>query len=115
MHLETSQQTVATVVRVAATTLDADSTERFRSAMAEILENASNVVLDLAHLEFIDSSGLGAILSCLRDVAAEGGELKLCGLSGTVRAVFDLARVHRVLDIHDGLTEALEAFPDRAA
>ena len=68
------------------------------------------VVFDMTQLEFVDSSGLGAILSCVRQLSARGGELKLCGLSKGVRALLELVRMHRVVEIHNDVDEAVAAF-----
>jgi anti-sigma B factor antagonist len=66
--------------------------------------------VDLSHLRFVDSSGLGAMLSCLRQLNATGGDLKLCGMSKAVRAVFELVRMHRIFDIYDTRELAVSAF-----
>jgi len=64
----------------------------------------------LGRLRFVDSSGLGAFISCLRKLNAKGGDLKLCGMSKQVRAVFELVRMHRIFDIFGTRDEALRAF-----
>ena len=61
---------------------------------------ARKVVFDLRELRFVDSSGLGAILSCLRQLNGKGGELKLCGMTKPVRALFELVRMHKIFDIY---------------
>jgi anti-sigma B factor antagonist len=68
------------------------------------------VILDLGRLRFIDSSGLGAMLSCLRQLNAAGGDLKLCGMSKAVRAVFELVRMHKIFDIYGTREQAVSAF-----
>lgn len=90
--------------------LDASNTAEFKQQIAPILAEQHRVVIDLAPLRFIDSSGLGAMLSCLRQLSSNGGDLKLCGLSRAVRAAFELVRLHRVLDIYDTRAEAVKAF-----
>lgn len=90
--------------------LDASNTAEFKQQMAPILAEHRKPVLDLAELRFIDSSGLGAMLSCLRQLSEKGGDLELCGLSRSVRAAFELVRLHRVLDIHSTRAQAAGAF-----
>lgn len=89
--------------------LDASNTAEFKQQMAPILAEHRKLVLDLAELRFIDSSGLGAMLSCLRQLSEKGGDLELCGLSRSVRAAFELVRLHRVLDIHTTRAQAVGA------
>jgi anti-sigma B factor antagonist len=58
--------------------LDASNTAEFKQQIAPILAEHPKLVIDMAEVRFIDSSGLGAMLSCLRQLGAKGGDLKLC-------------------------------------
>jgi anti-sigma B factor antagonist len=98
------------VVVVPGKDLDAATSEQFKADIAPVLSIHSKVVLDLSRLRFIDSSGLGAFLSCLRQLAVKGGELKLCGLSNSVYQTFELVRMNRIFDIYPTKGEAVEAF-----
>jgi anti-sigma B factor antagonist len=98
--------------------LDASNAAEFKADAAAVLESQTKVVFDLARVRFVDSSGLGAFLSCLRRVNEHGGDLKLCGLSKDVRAVFELVRMHRVFDLQPTRDAAVRAFssaPDAEA
>jgi anti-sigma B factor antagonist len=90
--------------------LDAGNAGEFKRDIAPLLEAYSNLVLDLSRLRFVDSSGLGAFISCLRKLNAKGGDLKLCGMTRQVRAVFELVRMHRVFDILATKDDAVRAF-----
>jgi anti-sigma B factor antagonist len=98
------------VVALPVAELDAGNAAEFKRDIAAVLEANANVVLDLNSLRFIDSSGLGSFLSCLRKVNAKGGDLKLCRLSKQVRTVLELVRMHRMLDILGTPEEAVSAF-----
>lgn len=95
--------------------LDASNAAELKRDMATIVERDTKVVLDLSKLRFIDSSGLGAILSCLRHVTARGGDLKLVGLTSSVRSAFELVRLHRLFDIFATRGEAVRAFEQPVA
>jgi anti-sigma B factor antagonist len=90
--------------------LDAGNAGEFKRDIAPLLDAHANLVLDLSRLRFVDSSGLGAFISCLRKLNAKGGDLKLCGMSKPVRAVFELVRMHRVFDILATREDAVRAF-----
>jgi anti-sigma B factor antagonist len=90
--------------------LDASNAGEFKRDMAPLLDANPRLVLDLSRLRFVDSSGLGAFISCLRKLNAKGGDLKLCGMSKQVRAVFELVRMHRVFDILGTKDDAVRAF-----
>ena len=90
--------------------LDASNTGEFKRDIAPILQAHPRLILDLAKVRFVDSSGLGAMLSCLRQLSARNGDLKLCGMSKQVRALFELVRMHRIFDIYGTQEEAVRAF-----
>lgn len=90
--------------------LDASNAGEFKGDIAPLLEGNTKLAFDLSRLRFVDSSGLGAFISCLRKLNAKGGDVKLCGMSKQVRAVFELTRMHRIFDIFGSREEAVQAF-----
>ena len=98
------------VVKIPVEELDASNTGELKHDIAPILETNTKLVIDLSRLRFVDSSGLGALLSCLRQLTAKGGDLKLSGMQKQVRAVFELVRMHRIFDIYTTREEAVRAF-----
>jgi anti-sigma B factor antagonist len=90
--------------------LDAENAGEFKRDIAPLLAAHAKVVLDLSRVRFVDSSGLGAFISCLRQLNARGGDLKLAGMSKQVRGVFELVRMHRVFDILPTARDAAAAF-----
>jgi anti-sigma B factor antagonist len=110
MEILTEQKGAVAIVTVRAEHLDASVSEEFKREMAPLLDQHHQILLDMNELRFVDSAGLGAILSCLRKVGAAGGDLKLCNLTKSVRASFEIARMHRIMDILGTQQEALEAF-----
>ena len=99
-----------TIARVLVDELDASNATEFKRDAASLLDGTTKAVFDLSRLRFVDSSGLGAFISCLRKLNAKGGDLKLCGMSKPVRGVFELVRMHRVFDILPTRDEAVRAF-----
>jgi anti-sigma B factor antagonist len=114
------QLTVEKLGDVAVVTLnseqfDASNADDFRRDMAPVLQDWRKVVLDLGRVQFVDSRGCGAILSCLKHLSAEGGDLKLCRVNRPVLGVFELIRLRRICDILATREEALQAFGSRPA
>ena len=110
MNLVVNQIGDVAVSTVPVDELDASNASEFKRDMAPLVDAHTKVVLDLSRLRFVDSSGLGAFISCLRKLNAKGGDLKLCGMSKQVRSVFELVRMHRVFDILSTTEEAVRAF-----
>jgi anti-sigma B factor antagonist len=90
--------------------LDASNVREFKDAVQSVIHDRKQVVLDMSGVKFVDSSGLGALISCLRLLNSRRGDFKLCAMSKTVRALFELMRMHRVFNIHDSRQEAVRAF-----
>ncbi len=90
--------------------LEASNVEDFRKAMANILENARRVLLDLGNVTFLDSSGLGALVAIWRKVSSNDGEIKLCRIGPSVRTLFEITRIHRILELYDTEEEAIASY-----
>ncbi len=99
-----------TVVTVPGDSLDASNAKEFRNIISPLLDQSKQVIFDMNELRFVDSSGLGALLSCLRQLNAAGGELKLAAVSQQVRVLFELVRMHKIFDIFETREAALSAF-----
>ena len=98
------------VIELRETSLDASNVREFREASQPLLQDRTRIVLDLSGVKFVDSSGLGALISCLRQINGRKGDLRLCAMSTTVRALFELMRMHRVFNIHESRADAVRAF-----
>ena len=110
MEIHVEKKPDVTVVKIAARVMDASNAPAFKEKIAPVIEENNNVILDVSSLEFLDSSGLGAILSCLRKLTGKGGDMKLCGMTKPVRALFELVRMHRIIEVYNTREEAADAF-----
>jgi anti-sigma B factor antagonist len=73
-------------------------------------ERKVNVVFDLAGLELIDSSGVGAIVSLFKRVRTQQGDVKLAALGGQPAEIFKLLRLDKAFDIFEKVEEAVAKF-----
>lgn len=112
--MQLSAETIGDVVMVTVhgDHLDASVTDQFKRDIGPLIDGHTKVILDMSELRFVDSAGIGAILSALRRLSAADGDLKLCGVTKPVRASFEIARMHRIIDILDTREEALTAFAE---
>lgn len=90
--------------------LDAGNVRAIKDQLGRLMDDYRHVVLDMSHLKFVDSSGLGALISCLRQTRTKGGDFRLACMTSTVRALFELMRMHRVFSIHETRSEATASF-----
>jgi anti-anti-sigma factor len=92
-------------------TLDAWSEPEVRSALKAVLDQGtSRIVLDLAALRRIDSSGLSALLSVLKAARAAAGDVVLLSPSAAVVSVLRLTRLDQILEAYDDERAALGRF-----
>jgi anti-sigma B factor antagonist len=75
-----------------------------------LVEGRTNILLNLAHLPFIDSLGIGDIVRGFTATQRAGGTLKLCGVDGRIRAVFAAIHLSEVIDSFESEQEALDSF-----
>ena len=98
------------VIELRTDNLDASNVREFKDAVQALIHEQNRVVLDMSAVKFVDSSGLGALISCLRLLNTRRGDFKLCAMSKPVRALFELMRMHRVFNIYDARSEAVKSF-----
>ncbi|HEX7307987.1 STAS domain-containing protein [Lentzea sp.] len=70
--------------------------------------SGAHAVLDLAHLQFMDSTGLALVLDWHRRLAEAGGQLRIASAQAPVRRLFELADVAEVLSLHSSVDEAVQ-------
>ena len=99
-----------TILEIEDDNLDATNASAFKEDLKPFAQRTSKIILDLTQVRFIDSTGLGAILSALRQLNAKNGDLKLCGMSRSVRVLFELVRMHRIVEILNTRDEAIKSF-----
>lgn len=89
--------------------LDLVSAAELRSAVAATVEGGrSSVVVDLAGVPFVDSSGLGALIAALKLARKAGGELRIAAANAAILEVLALMRLDRVLRPYETVDLALE-------
>jgi len=73
-----------------------------RSTIQDLLNNdVKKIVLNLADVNYIDSSGVGELVSSFTTVAKEGGQLKLLNLTSKIREIMAITRLLTVFQVFD--------------
>ncbi len=109
MDVSLSDHGPISVIGVEAPRIDAASAIRFKDLVREVTPKAvKTVILDLSKVDFIDSSGLGAIVAVMKMLAPDV-RLELSGMGATVAKVFSLTRMDQVFTIHENAADALNS------
>ncbi len=112
MGLSSSKEGKTQIITVHSARIDAAMAIQFKQEMRVRTDNEfGRVVLDLSGVEFIDSSGLGAIVASMKQLG-EGRRLDLAGLQPVVEKVFRLTRMDTVFRLFVSLDDALSANVD---
>lgn len=105
MQLQSERQGEILIIRALDDRIDAAGAIKFKERMRELIaEPSDRVVLDMSNVGFLDSSGLGAVVSVMKALGPER-RLELSGLTATVEKVFRLTRMDSVFIIHKTLPE----------
>ena len=76
----------------------------------QIAAGKKKIVLNLGKVDYIDSSGVGELVSSFTAVKNAGGELKICGLTKKVEDVLNVTKLYTVFDIKDDEFTAVKSF-----
>ena len=107
MQMKSQEMGDALVVKVLDARIDAAVAVRFKNRMMELTTTPSErVILDLSQVEFLDSSGLGAVVGSMKQLG-RARKLDLVGLTPTVEKVYRITRLDRVFRIFDTADDAL--------
>ena len=88
--------------------MDIESAAGFELACDScISEGFTTLVIDVADLTYISSYGLRSIVSVAKKLNEKGGELRICGLTGLVRQVFEITHLTQTFAQHDTVDSAL--------
>lgn len=94
------------IVTLPSGALDAQNAESFKLALEPLLAAGAEILVDLHKVSFMDSSGLGALVVCLRRTLANGGDLEVCSPQTPVRVLFEVVRAHQIFSIYNNRQEA---------
>ena len=111
MNLKLENNNNVLVIYVKEERLDAHNSGDLKAEMQRLFEDGKkNVLVDLKDVRFIDSSGLGVLVSGFKNAISHQGNLKLSSLQPQVKSMFELTRLHRVFEIFTTTAEAVENF-----
>ena len=88
-----------------------DELDRLRSAIHELVSrDKKKIILNLAGVDYIDSSGVGELVGCFTTVRNAGGELKLLNLTQKVHDVLHVTKLYTVFDVREDEFNAIKSF-----
>ena len=112
MQLGHSTKDRILIIRPQMERLGTNEVPKFKENVIQLINESKrhDVVFDLNQLQYIDSSGVGSLLSLLRLLNARGGELKLAGVTPPIRTAMELVSLHRIFEIFKTTDDAVDSF-----
>jgi anti-sigma B factor antagonist len=111
MTITTREVSHVTIVDIAGRITLGDETGQLRDTIRRLIAaDKKKIVLNLAHVDYLDSSGVGELVSSFTAVRNSGGELKLLSLSKKVSDILQVTKLYTVFDIKDDEFTAVKSF-----
>jgi anti-sigma B factor antagonist len=113
MQIDVAETNGVTVVRPAGARVDLQVAGEFRTALLELIERRHHrLVIDLSDVHFVDSSGLGALVSALKTLKLlkSDGDVRLANVQPPVVALLEIIRLHRVFSSYPSVDQAVHSF-----
>ncbi len=110
MELSVEHVGDVTVAKLCVDSLTVTNAKLFRSDMENLLKSDVKIVLDMSRLSFIDSSGIGALLSCINKAQSMNASVRLSAVTRSVQNILELVRVDRFVQVFDMVDDAVHSF-----
>src|SRR5260370_34572648 len=111
VKLTTRQVGDVTVIDVAGRITLGEGSSALRDALRDVVtKNQKKILLNLGEVPYIDSSGIGDLVSGFTTVTNSGGSLKLLNLNKRVKALRQITKLYTVFDVHEDEGAAIRSF-----
>jgi len=111
MQITTREVSKVTILDLNGRITLGDETESLRNAVRQLIAaGQKKIVLNLAHVDYIDSSGVGELVSSYTAVRNSGGDLKLLNLTKKVHDILNVTKLYTVFDVKEDEFTAVKSF-----
>jgi anti-sigma B factor antagonist len=113
MRIDVTNREGVTVVRPSGERLDIEVAADFRAMLLSLIEQGHHrLVVDLSEVSFIDSSGLGALVSALKTLkrSDNGGDVRLARVQAPVLSLLEIIRLNRVFTTYPDVEKAVDSY-----
>ena len=111
LKIESREVAHVTILDIHGRIILGDELGQLRDAVHRLVnEGKKKIILNLAGVDYIDSSGVGELVGCYTTVRNAGGELKLLNLTQKVHDVLHVTKLYTVFDIRDDEFKAVKSF-----
>lgn len=108
LETRTSQPGVTVVILGGRLTLGEERGQIEAAVLKALKEGVRKMVFDLSQVDYIDSTGIGAVAYCFGKISQQGGHAAIAGANGLVKEVFRLTRLDNVISFYPDVATACE-------
>ncbi len=113
MRIKTSEKYSAVVVELKGNVMGGPDSEKFSKLLHDLLdEGKKNIVVDLGHVKFMNSSGLGMLISGFTTIKNGGGSLKLANATEKINSLLVITKLITIFENYNSVDEAVKSFND---
>lgn len=88
-----------------------EGTDKFRVAVKDFIEQGNkSLVINMQKVNYVNSSGIGALIGAHTSYAKNGGEVKITGITNNVQNLLVMTKLVDVFDVYEDLDEAIDSF-----
>jgi anti-sigma B factor antagonist len=114
MHFVEQKHGDVLVLSIKGRLVETSETDKLYAKVKTIIENqVKKIVIDLQHVSWIASVGIGVLLRCYTAISNAGGELRLTGLSEKVQNLFSITKLNGIIQIYKSVAEAIKSYENK--
>jgi anti-sigma B factor antagonist len=114
LKITTREQAGITIVSCNGRVVFGDESAELRDKIKSLLAQNKKLVLNLGGVSYIDSGGLGVLVSLYTSARAAGGNIKLASLTQRVGDLLQITKLLTVFEVHDNEQKAIDSFKQAA-
>ena len=111
MKISIDEKYQATIIELKGNLVGGPDAQLFRDKIYQLIKDGKkNAVVDMSEVKFMNSSGLGILISGYTTLKNASGELKLAHISDNVQGVLNITKLNQIFNVYDSVDEAVKSF-----
>jgi anti-sigma B factor antagonist len=112
MKIKTSEKYGAVVIELKGNVMGGDDTKEFNELLHKLVDEGKiHIVIDLSEVKFMNSSGLGMLISGLTTMKKANGNLKLARVTEKIESLLIITKLVTIFEFYESVEEAVNSFP----
>lgn len=111
MKIKTTEKYEAVVIELKGNVMGGDDTKEFNELLHKLIdEEKTRIIIDLADVKFMNSSGLGMLIGGLTTVKKANGQYKLANVTEKIESLLIITKLITIFETYDSVDAAVESF-----